>query len=222
MMRIVRMLGWLVKLGAAMFAAMTLSMLAWTFLWPEPDVRGMQPAEAIVCLGGGMDVNGTLAQAVLTRVERCVQLYEAGHAPFIIFSGGTATVDGPSAGGQMGRYALTLGLPQNAIIEEGRAQSTLQNALFSLVLNDDFRSYIIVTEAFHLPRSWVSFQWAAWTLGLPDTRFNLVMSEDVRRNRPSGDVNWKMLARESLAIWFNAGRAIAFSVVPDAPIDWLN
>ncbi len=222
-MRVVRCLGWCVKSGIAAFALMTLSMLAWTFLWPEPDMADLKQADAIVCLGGGMSPNGTLEAAVLTRIERCVQIYEAGLAPVIIFSGGTASPTGPSAGHQMGLYAQTLGLPLESVIEESRAHSTLQNALFSLELAPNAQDFIVVTEAFHLPRSWASFHWASWQMGnAAHQTFTPVMSEDVRRHQPSGDVNWRILVRESLAIWFNAGRAVAYSVVPDAPVDWLH
>jgi uncharacterized SAM-binding protein YcdF (DUF218 family) len=220
--RLVRFAGWLFRWGTAAFVVMTLSMLAWTFLWPESDVRALQPADAIVCMGGGMSANGTLSAPTLTRVERCVQLFDAGLAPVIIFSGGIARAIGPSAGAQMGRFAMTLGVPQDGVIVEGLAQSTLQNALFSLPLIPNADRIIIVTEAFHLPRSWASFRWAQWELGHPATSFTLVMSEDVRRNPLTGDVRWNMLVRESLAIWFNAVRAVVYSVAPHDPVDWLH
>lgn len=221
-MGIIRALGRLFKWSIAVFVLMSVLMLGWTFAWPEPDVRGLKSADAILCLGGGMDARGTLANATLKRVERCVQLYEAGLAPVIIFTGGTPTATSPSAGGEMGRYAVKLGLPEDAVVEEGRAQSTLQNALFSLDLAQGGDHFIIVTEAFHLPRSWASFHWARWQLGLPAMSFALVMSEPVRSDPVSGDVRWQILARESLAIWFNATRAVAYSVSPNRSVDWLH
>lgn len=209
-MWLARLAGRLFRWAVAAYVLTTLAMLGWTFGWPEPDVRSLKTADAIICLGGGMAPNGTLADAVLTRVERCVQLHEAGLAPVVIFSGGVRRPEGPSAGEQMGRYALGLGLPQQAAIVEGLAQSTLQNALFSLALAPDAERFIVVTEAFHLPRAWVSFRWAAMVMGLPDRRFDLAMSEDVRRSPPDNRVNVRMLIRESLAIWFNAGRMLAY------------
>lgn len=219
-MRFIRLL---IKSAIAVFVLMTLAMLAWTFLWPEPDVRGMQKADVIVCLGAGMDPDGTLDSAALARVDRCVQLYEAGLAPAIVFSGGVAHVDGPNAGGQMARYARSLGVPEENTVIEGRAQSTLQNALFSLELVPDALEIILVTEAFHLPRSWASFHWARWEMGLSNDRsFHLVMSEDVRRNQPDDAIDWIVLARESVAIWFNALRATAFSISTDKPLAWIH
>ncbi len=199
------------------------AMVAWTFLWPEPDLTQVAPADAILCLGGGMDADGTLAPAVLTRIDRCMEAYNASLAPIIIFSGGIAAPDGPSAGAQMARYAQSIGLPPEHGVVEGRAQSTLQNALFSIPLAQDAHDYIIVTEAFHLPRAWASFQWAWWVLDKDGpVTIQLMMSEPVRTNLKTGAPNWRMLGRESLAIWFNAARATLYMVAPNPPMDWLH
>ena len=112
-----------------------------------------------------MDVYGVLAESTLNRVDRCAELYRAGLAPVILFAGGTSTFDGPSAAGQMSRYAMAFGVPASAILTENRAHSTLQNALFSLPLIPNAAFLIVVTEAFHLPRSWISTKRAAWKLG---------------------------------------------------------
>jgi len=202
-------------------------MLAWTFLWPERDAADLAPSDAIVCLGGGMAPDGTLAPAVLTRIERCVELFNADHAPLIIFSGGMAAPNGPSAGDQMLRYAASLGVPPSAMLSEGAAQSTLQNALFTLPMIPQATQITIVTEGFHLPRSWASFKWAAWELPTPAAKITLVMSEPVRRH-PDGAINWHILGRESLAIWFNAGRAVIYSGASivgwaeEQRVDWLH
>jgi len=110
----------------------------------------------------------------------------------------------------MDRFAMTLGLPQSAVVEDGLAQSTLQNALFSLPLIPNAEHIIVVTEAFHLPRSWASYRWAAWELDHPATSVTLVMSEEVRRDPHTGDVRWNIQIRESHAIWFNLARALAY------------
>lgn len=201
---------------------MTLAMLGWTFLWPAPDLSKIAPADAIMCLGAGMDASGTLDHAALRRVERCVELYDAGLAPTVVFSGGVARSTGPSAAHQMGLYAQSLGLPVGALVEEGRAQSTLQNALFSLDLVPDAMRIIVVTEAFHLPRAWASFRWASFETGMPAPVTALVMSENVRPASDKTGVSWTVLIRESIAIWFNAARALAYSVLPNPSVDWLH
>jgi len=216
-----RLSGRLFKIALALYIMMTLAMLGWTFNWPYPDVRAIKPADGIVCLGGGMDARGTLADATLTRIERCVHLYEAGLAPVVYFTGGAATTNGVTAGTVMGRFGVKLGLPASAVRAEGRSQSTLQNALFTLDMAQNATRLILVTEAFHLPRSWVSFHWARRVLGLPEMSFQLVKSENIRTDPVSGDIRWRMLARESLAIWFNGARALAYWVLPNPQVNWL-
>ena len=168
-----------------------------------------------------MSPDGVLAPSVLTRIERCVSLYEAGLAPLVVFTGGTARSNGPDAGTQMALYGANIGLPRAAAIVEGRAQSTLQNALFTYDALSAADHLILVTEAFHLPRSFASFQWAAWTTGRTAPKISLTMSEPVRRDVHSGQIHWRILVRESVAIWFNLARAFAYSVAPAPDMDWL-
>ena len=216
-----RLLGVAIRTAFAVYLITVVSLLGWTFLWPDPDFETLAGADAVVCLGGGMNAEGQLAQATLTRVDRCVQLYQAGSAPIIAFTGGTARPDGTSAGAEMARYARGLGVPDSAIVIEGQAQSTLQNALFSLEALPPASRLIVVTEAFHLPRAWASFRWAAWELDRPQPAIALVMSEHVRRTA-TDQINWRILIRESLAIWFNAARALVYSLRSDISVDWLS
>lgn len=186
-------------------AALTLlAVTVWTFLWPQRDASDIAQADAIICLGAGMAPDGTLDPASITRVARCVELYEAGIAPLVVFSGGTAAQDGPSAGQRMAETAVAMLLPPEAALVEGEAQSTLQNALFSLSMVPGSARIVLVTEAFHLPRSWASFKWA----GADD--IGLVASEPIRRD--DGRAAWGMILREGAAIWFNAGRVISYTI----------
>jgi len=169
-----------------------------------------------------MSPDGILAPSVLTRVERCVALYNAGLAPNVVFTGGTARANGPDAGTQMARYAASIGLPIGAAIVEGRAQSTLQNALFTYDALPAADHLILVTEAFHLPRSFASFRWAAWTTGRTAPMIRLVMSEPVRRDVNTSQIHWRILVRESVAIWFNLVRAFGYTLAPAPDMDWLH
>lgn len=127
-------------------------------------------------LGSGFEYQNELGIGSLGRVDRCVDLYNAGLAPIVVFIGGIARPDGPNSARQMGLYAQSLGLPAGAVVEEGVAQSTLQNASLILALPDNMDTIILVTEAFHLPSSKASFRWAAWQLGIVQLEITLVMS----------------------------------------------
>lgn len=221
MRRLAYLLARLFKWGIAAFVLMTFAMLAWTFLWPDRDVATLDPADAILCLGGDMAADGTLGPAAIARVDRCVEGWRAGRAPLVLFTGAGGRANGPTEAAQMARYGRENGLPDAAILVETASDSTLQNALFSLPLLPDATDIIIVTEAFHLPRSAASFHWAAWSQGRPLTT-TLIPSEPVRRNAQSGRIEWRMLTRESLAIWFNLARAAVYTVAPAPSIDWLH
>ncbi len=196
-----------------------LAVLCWTFLWPDNDPAELPAAHAIICLGGGMSVDGTLHAPTRKRVEACARFYHAGLAPVVVFTGGRAVPDGPSAGAQMARLAQQFDVPPDAILIEHESQSTLQNALFTVPLLPASENLILVTEAFHLPRSWASFRWAG-AHGL-----HLAASEDVRRDQETGWPSISILLRESAAVWFNLFRAAAWSAASTVDLqndDWLH
>lgn len=208
--------------AAALLYLITLSaVICWAYLWPETKPTDVARADAILCLGAGMEGDGTLHRSSQARVETCVELFHASRATYVIFSGGTGVTGGPSAAAQMAAYGHSLGLPVSAARIEPRAQSTLQNALFSLPMLSEADRVIVVTEAFHLPRSAASIGWAAWELGQEQPQISLVMSAPVVPDPQFGRPTWIIFAREALALWFNLARALAYSTFPFSTEDWL-
>ena len=196
-----RLIRWGVWLALWTFVVVT----AGTLLWPVAPADQVARSDVILCLGAGMEADGTLDPASHHRVERCVDLYLAGVAPQVLFTGGRAAPDGPSAAGQMARLAQGHGLPEAAALKEPRAQSTLQNAIFSLDLLPPDARITLVTESFHMPRSWLSLKWAGAGRVTP-----VVTAPVADRRRPAQ--RWQMIPREVLAIWFNLARAGAYEV----------
>jgi len=191
--------------------------VAWSYLWPNQDIASLKPANAIVCLGGGVEPSGELHSGTKHRARTCAALYQAGVAPVVIFTGGNSS-GGPSAGEGMANIAIDMGLPPSAVIWEGASQSTLQNALYTLPILEQSDNLILVTHAFHLPRSWMSFRWAG------ATEMTLFAAKE---NGASGDIaqtSIEYLLREAVAIWFNLGRATLWSVASlmgEPSDDWL-
>lgn len=198
-----RLVRWALALGVVTGAGVVLA----TYAWPLRPAEAAPRADLIICLGGGMEADGTLDPATARRVETCAALYDAGRAGRILHSGGRVVPGGPAAGDRMMALAVELGVPEADQIAETGSRSTLQNALFSKPLAGEAQRVILVTEAFHLPRSWVSFRWA----GFADVRLHA--SERVRHGGMPG-----MLLRETAAIWFNAGRILAWQVAAFAGI----
>lgn len=171
-------------------------------LSPPLIAAGPLPADAIVVLGGG-------PAADRLRMARGAALYRQGAAPALHV---TST---PRSADRMARAAPRLDVPDAALGVEGQSQSTLQNALFSQRALAGADHLILVTEAWHLPRAWASFRLAG------DQRLSLAATDRFGPGAP------RMIGREAVAIWFNAARAIVWTMagafdVPRARLDaWL-
>ncbi|MEM9425925.1 MAG: YdcF family protein [Pseudomonadota bacterium] len=139
---------WCALIGTGLFVAMH-----------EPSDE-LPEAQAIVVLGGGAESASTLTPDSTQRVAHAVTLFEAGAAPQMVFTGGGAIADAPI----MAREAAAAGVTETALVIERRAQSTLQNALFTADLGnlDKTQPIILVTQRYHLPRAWASFRWAGF------------------------------------------------------------
>ena len=191
MRRLIRLCLRMFWTGVIALLATYATVIGWTYLWPldRPLPRG----DAIVCLGASIDDRGQLGPGSVMRAERCGDFWRAGVAPVVVFSGGVPRPGAPSAAAAMADRA---GVPGAATRIEGQSHSTLQNALFSLRITGTDARLVLVTEAFHLPRSWASFR----AMGARD-----LVLVPAGRLRPGGR---GMLPRETAAIWFNAGRYI--------------
>ena len=205
--------------GMGVYLLSVTLIVAFAALWPDD----LAESDMIVVLGAGMDADGTLHQSSILRVKRGVELWKAGVAPRLHFTGGEGRPGGPSAGGQMAALAIEQGVPAEAISFEGKSQSTLQNALFSQPMLAGAKSLTLVTEGFHLPRAWASFRWAG------DHDLHLVASERFRSVSATARFPAAaMVLREGAAFWFNLGRAASWEVggvlgVGDARRDgWLH
>ncbi|MBP2114406.1 YdcF family protein [Paenibacillus silagei] len=102
--------------------------------------EGTKQADVIIILSGGGG-----------RVEQGVKLYKEGYAPQLLLSNSKETT-GPA--GDMRETALSLGIPESAILTEDAAESTYQNAQLTLPIMQEkgFKSAIVVSSDFHMRR----------------------------------------------------------------------
>lgn len=119
--------------------------------------RGLDPAprgEAIVVLGARLFPGGTPSPAFLGRIERAVELFHAGAAPLVVFSGGTAGA-GPSEARAALAHARALGLDAGACLLEEESRSTAENARYTAALLKarGIARVVLVTDGFHLLRA---------------------------------------------------------------------
>jgi len=194
-----RFLGRVIRAGIALWLLTYAAVLGWTYLWPME--RALPQGDVIVCLSGGGDVPLRTPDGVPSRAETCAALFAAGAAPRVLFTGGALDPRLPSSAETM---AAATDLPEDVVVIEPDAQSTLQNALFSIPLLDPDSNLILVTEAYHLPRAWMSFH----LMGSKNA--TLYASTRVVRNENGAILERHPILRESLAIWFNLARFAAY------------
>jgi uncharacterized SAM-binding protein YcdF (DUF218 family) len=165
-----RRLGW----AAILAAAIVTSIMSWPPLadallgYVEEQARVAERQtprccfDAIVVLGGG------IAPAVpperefpsLTesadRLWTAARLYKTGIAPRIIVSGGgfLAANAGPATteAEAMRRFLVDLGVPESAIVDEGKSNNTVENIYNVRKMVQDKR-VALVTSGFHMPRA---------------------------------------------------------------------
>lgn len=201
-MGIIRFLKRLAIFGAGLFCATFLAVTLWSFAWPDYASGDVPVADAIMCLGGDIEGDSTIGDYSRQRAQTCIDLYYDAKAPLIIFTG--AGDDQVSVAENMAELARVQGVPHAAIIEERAARSTLQNALFSLAFLKTNPSIILVTDSFHLPRSWASYRWAGYG-DMTMVASGATFDSDWLGPKP------EQLVRESLAIWFNLFRGTLWS-----------
>lgn len=105
-----------------------------------PVSESPKQADVIIILSGGGG-----------RVEQGVQLFKKGYAPQLLLSNAKEET-GPA--GDMRETALSLGIPESTILTEDAAESTYQNAQFTLPIMQQkgFKSAIVVSSDFHMRR----------------------------------------------------------------------
>lgn len=172
-------------------------------IWFGRIAGAIDEADVIVVLGAGITAEGALNEASKRRVAAGVRLYKAGIAPKILFTGGSAEEGSPTAADEMAALAAAEGVPESAMLREGRAQSTLQNAYFStpMLRAEGAERVILVTEGYHMARALWSFRWA----GLKASGAHV---STLFRKGSYG----RMILREAMAWPYNVSRMIVWQM----------
>jgi uncharacterized SAM-binding protein YcdF (DUF218 family) len=133
--------------------------------YPPPAISPTDRYDAIVVLGGGTENKGTLRPAVeltsysLTRTTCGADLYLKGYAPKLVLTGGNGSIfgSGPKAAPEMKRWAVRLGVPEDAILTEEEARTTYEDAVGTKRILGP-ASILLVSSASHLPRATALFK----------------------------------------------------------------
>jgi SanA protein len=136
-------------LAALIFAAWTLtSRYQGRILVRLEDVPEKPVA---LVFGAGYWPDGTPSDIMKDRVEAAVDLYRAGRVRKVLFSGDNRFID-YNEPGKMREYALSLGLPAEAIVLDYAGRRTYDTCYRA---RDVFglREVVLVTQRYHLPRA---------------------------------------------------------------------
>ena len=147
--------------------------------------------EAIIVAGGGVRAGGELPAYVRRRLDRALELQ--GSAMLIPTSAGTVHRPPPldAAGFPIfesvaaGRYLIAHGVAPHTILPEASSYDTIGNAYFVRVIHVDprgFRRLLVITSAFHMPRTEAIFRWVFGLDAPPggyDLAFESVSDEDI-------------------------------------------
>lgn len=134
--------------------------------YPQPSLQELRNAQAIVVLGGGaiegvpdFDGNGQIASDTANRILMSLRLHKALQIPLILAGGQgyTRTITEAEIGA---RTLKACGVEDNSIIIEDKSRNTRENATYTkrLFQQKSLRKVILVTSAYHLPRSTLLFR----------------------------------------------------------------
>lgn len=147
-------------------------------------------ADAIIAVSGG-DTSA--------RTQEAIELYKAGWAPKLIFSGAALDPTAPSNALVMKREALEQGIPTEDVLIEEDARTTYENASMtkSLANAGSFDDVILVTSAYHQRRA--------------SLEFNKEFKDSITvRNHPvASDKQWQFLWWLTPGGWWLVGGELA-------------
>ena len=181
--------------------------------YPELDANAdLSGYAGIVVLGGALESGRVSAHHLLPqlnssaeRMTAAFSLWRSNPKLRVIFTGGEGELFGvgPSEAERARNFFTSMGLPKEALALEDRSSNTYENALFTKELPgvDASKRWLLVTSAWHMPRSLRTFEKAGWkvtpfpvdfrTGGLtPLTSYSL----------PSGAEQWELLLHECIGI----------------------
>lgn len=126
---------------------------------PEPG-----KADCIIVLGAKVKPDGEPSTALLKRLEKALECYEEGLAPYIIVCGAQGGDEPCTEAEGMHKWLVAHGVPDSAVIMEDRSTSTEENLANAKAIMEEkgFKTCIVTTNAYHLTRA----MWIAEDTGL--------------------------------------------------------
>jgi len=124
----------------------------WFLAEPLKISQNPEKADCIVVFAGGVGESGRVGQGYEERVGYAVELYQKGYAGQMIFSSGYKYFLEEAS--VMKAVAISLKMPENAIILEDKAMNTYENVRFTKEILDNrkMNSILLVSSPYHMRR----------------------------------------------------------------------
>ncbi len=146
--------------------------------------------DTLIVLGTPCRLDGVPSPEQRERVLESVREYQRGVAPYLIMTGGPAHNRFVEAH-CMKLFAVSQGVPADAILEEAQAQNTIQNIYFSnqLMTAHNWHSAEVISSPSHLPRASLilqhySFAWrthpANWPSSYNIAEIAIIYASEIR------------------------------------------
>lgn len=142
-----RVVGSLLLVGLISLAVL----LVRIYLDGQRDERA--PADVIIVLGAAQ-YDGRPSRVLQARLDHALELYRAGFAPYLLFTGGKRPGDRFTEAEAGEAYARAHGVPEGAIFVEKTGRTTWQSlqASADILRHAKLRSAILVSDPFHALR----------------------------------------------------------------------
>jgi uncharacterized SAM-binding protein YcdF (DUF218 family) len=123
----------------------------------------LEPAEAVVVLGGGVTPDGVLSNSSMRRALHGILLYRKGLAPLLVFFGPVRD-GGPAEAEVRAELAQAMGVTPGVILAVADARTTREEALRggALLQAKGVRRILLVTDAYHMRRARTAFEQAGF------------------------------------------------------------
>ena len=144
----------LTRLALAVVAG-ALLVLAYTTwrIWDQGNQDDPRPADAIVVLGAAQ-YNGVPSPIYRARVDHAIDLFEEGLAPALVMTGGKLPGDKTTEAEAGRRYAISKGVPEDAILVEDHGRTTLESlrTVSRILTERGLHSAVFVSDRTHMLR----------------------------------------------------------------------
>lgn len=166
----------------------------------------------MLVLGGALDSGHLslhhgqpLLNASAERMTMAVALWRRNPHLRIVFTGGEGELfgTGPSEAERAALFFDSMGVPHSALVLETRSQNTYENAIFTRALPglDAQQRWLLITSAWHMPRSMATFQKAGWNVTAYPVDFRTGgLTPWSSYNLGEGAARWELLLHEWLGI----------------------